>query len=321
MKKLCVGVNGSLEEIKNLVNSFDCIKTIYTSDYIKNTTGGRKGGIIQNIEQIKEIADFLKSKDVEYFITNNQTVCINKRADREFWAQYKDHILGLEEIGVDGLVAGHPFYIDFIKRNSKLKVCVSTTAEISTVRAAKYFEDIGADMICPSYSINYDMKVLTDMKNSLNHATIKLLVNEFCLGGCIYRRYHQNSYVSDSNLDTDYGFTCHKIVLSNPATILQNNTVRPEDLKHYFHITDNFKISLREPPFKTEEGNYEVVKAYAEECFKGNYMSLISQHFSSLVQIPNEKLDTLYDLKQNCDKNCTVCDECENVYTAAVQAV
>jgi collagenase-like PrtC family protease len=320
MKKLCVGVNGAIGEIKSLVASFDCISSIYTSDYMKNTTGGRAGGVIRSVDQVREIARFLAERNVEYWVTNNHTVLVHRRDDGPFWDAYKEHILELQDAGVTGLIVGHPFVVDFVKRHSRLEVCVSTTAEVATARAARHFEDLGADMICPSYHINFDMEALSAVKASLRRARIKLLVNEFCLGDCIHRRYHQNSYVAETNLDKDYGYNCHKTVLSNPERILQNNTIRPEDLKHYLGITDLFKISLRAPPFNDAVTNHEVVKAYADEQYSGNYMNLISQHFSSMIQIPNDKLGALRGMKLKCSKACFSCDACKRIYDQAVIA-
>lgn len=316
-KKLCVGLNGQFEEIYDLVNEFDCIGSIYTSDYVKKTAGGRNVSYLNNIGQIKQIADFAKEKKIDYYITNNHTVFTHKKNDTVFWSQYKEHILGLQEAGITGIITGHPFFVEFIKKNSNLKVCVSTTAEISTVRSAKYFEDMGADMICPSYSINYNIEQLLSIKQNLNHATIKLLVNEMCIGDCPFRKYHQNAYFSEHDLDKDYGFSCHKIMIKNPEMMLQNNTIRPEDIHNYFDVTDNIKISLRQPPFYDKDKNREIVKAYANEKYDGNYIELVSQKLAQTLYISNSKLNDLLKLKMKCSKQCHTCDYCKKIYEKA----
>lgn len=321
MKKLCVGVNGNFEEIKKLILEFDCIKSMYTSDYIKKTAGGRNVSYLKSIDQIKEIAGFLNEHHVEYYIANNHTVFTHQRSDEDFWNDYKEHMLELQECGVVGIVTGHPFFVEFIKKNTKLKVCVSTTAEVATVRAAKFFEDLGADMICPSYSINYNINQLLEIKNNLKYATIKLLSNEMCIGDCLYRKYHQNAYFSSHDLDKDYGFVCHKIMINSPVKMLQNNTIRPEDIKNYFDVTDNFKISLRQPPFFDIQKNRKVVQAYAEESYNGNYIDLVSQRLAQVINIPNSKLNDLYAVKSKCNKNCCVCNICQKIYNDAVSEI
>jgi hypothetical protein len=312
-KKLCVGVNGNIEEIRNIVNSVDCIGSIYTSDYIKKTAGGRNVSYLNNIAQIREIAEFLKENNVEYYLTNNHTVFTKNKEDPRFWPDFKEHMQELENAGVTGIVTGHPFFIDCIKKSTGMKVCLSTTAEVSNGRIASYYEDMGVDVICPSYSVNYDMEKLEEIKNSLKYTTLKLLVNEMCLGDCPYRRYHQNAYFSDLDLDKDYGMVCHKIMITAPEKMLQNNTVRPEDIHNYFHISNNIKISLRQPPFYDPEKNLAVVKAYGDEKYVGNYIDLVSQRLAQLIFIDNTGLDGLYEQKISCKMNCNTCKLCSNM--------
>jgi collagenase-like PrtC family protease len=319
MKKLnlCVGVNGAFEEIRDLVNTFSQIGSIYTSDYVKKTAGGRNVSYLKSLDQIREIATFLREHRVEYYVANNHTVFTRPRSDRAFWGDYREHILGLQESGVTGIITGHPFFVEFIKKHSKLKVCVSTTAEVATGRAARHFEEMGADMICPSYSVNYDMERLLEIRRSLKTATIKLLANEMCLGDCPHRKYHQNAYFSEHNLDEDYGYVCHHTMMASPVEMLQNNTIRPEDVGNYTEVADTIKLSLRQPPFYDTAKNKEVVRAYCEGRHDGNYIDLVSQRLAQFINIPNSGLDGLYEIKSKCKKNCQSCKLCHRLYESA----
>lgn len=182
------------------------------------------------------------------------------------------------------------------------------------VRSALYYEELGADIIVPSVSINHDLKELILMKDNLQHATLKILVNEVCLGNCPYRRFHHAhlSKANHRNYDIDYTSSCTKKYLDNPYLFLTNNVIRPEDLKLYEGICDNFKLVGR-----TIEDDILVnmIKAYGNEYYDGNLLDILDNRFQRVINIPNNKLNELIYKKMKCDKNCAKCGYCKDLYT------
>lgn len=225
-----------------------------------------------------------------------------------------NYLCELESIGVDKVICSHPFLISLAKEKTNLIVVASTIAEISNVRSALYYEELGADIIVPSVSINHDLKELILMKDNLQHATLKILVNEVCLGNCPYRRFHHAhlSKANHRNYDIDYTSSCTKKYLDNPYLFLTNNVIRPEDLKLYEGICDNFKLVGR-----TIEDDILVnmIKAYGNEYYDGNLLDILDNRFQRVINIPNNKLNELIYKKMKCDKNCAKCGYCKDLYT------
>lgn len=110
------------------------------------------------------------------------------------------------------------------------------------------------------------------------------------------------------------GFTssCTKKYLDNPYLFLTNNVIRPEDLKLYEGICDNFKLVGR-----TIEDDILVnmIKAYGNEYYDGNLLDILDNRFQRVINIPNNKLNELIYKKMKCDKNCAKCGYCKDLYT------
>ncbi len=66
--------------------------------------------------------------------------------------------------------------------------------------------------------------------------------------------------------------------------------IRPEDLKLYEGICDNFKLVGR-----TIEDDILVnmIKAYGNEYYDGNLLDILDNRFQRVINIPNNKLNEL----------------------------
>ena len=86
---------------------------------------------------------------------------------------------------------------------------------------------------------------------------------------------------------------------------------RPEDLKLYEGICDNFKLVGR-----TIEDDILVnmIKAYGNEYYDGNLLDILDNRFQRVINIPNNKLNELIYKKMKCDKNCAKCGYCKDLY-------
>ena len=311
--QLSVGFNGKKDTLLKIINSSNKVGDVYTGGLSGKIYGGRFQ-YEDSYEKIKENIEICHKHGITLSITLNSPSGVPEKSDKIWWDDIANYLCELESIGVDKVICSHPFLISLAKEKTNLIVVASTIAEISNVRSALYYEELGADIIVPSVSINHDLKELILMKDNLQHATLKILVNEVCLGNCPYRRFHHAhlSKANHRNYDIDYTSSCTKKYLDNPYLFLTNNVIRPEDLKLYEGICDNFKLVGR-----TIEDDILVnmIKAYGNEYYDGNLLDILDNRFQRVINIPNNKLNELIYKKMKCDKNCAKCGYCKDLYT------
>ena len=310
---LSVGFNGDIELLKNTLEEFkNKIETIYTGGYLKEVSSGRFQ-FSDGKDTLKNIIDIAHSYGTKVAITLNSPCNVRPKDDKKWWDELKKYLIDLETIGVDSVIVAHPFIMEIVKKYTKLELIASIICDVTSVRSALYYESMGADVIVPSSSINYDLELLKDIKNNLKKARIKLLVNEPCLGNCPWRKFHHNAicHAKEKGYDKDYAEKCIGIYKKNPYYMLTNNVIRPEDLKKYEGICDYFKLIGRTTD---SDSLYKMIKAYSTECYKGNLNDIVDKGFSQTINLPNEKLEDFFDHKSKCLKNCLNCNYCKELY-------
>lgn len=315
--KLSIGFNGDIELLKRLMSEENKIGTLYTGGYLRDVSSGRYQHSLDG-ENLKKIIDEAHKYNLRLAVTLNSPCNVPPLAEKSWWARVEDYLKEMEYLGVDTVIIAHPFIMNLAKEKTNMCVVASIICDVDTPRGAMYYEDMGADIIVPSSSINYEIGILRNIKNSLRHAKLAILVNEACLGNCPWRRYHQNSlsHADRPGYDSDYPKSCTGMYKSKPYMALTNNVVRPEDLVKYEGITDMFKLVGR----TTDDDTLcKMVKAYSEEKFAGNLMEIVDKGFSKFINIPNDKIDSLFDQKQNCIKNCQTCSKCKELYESINQ--
>lgn len=311
---LSVGFNGDIENLKKILsNKQHRIETIYTGGYLKEVSSGRVQ-YSENKEKLKEIIDISHKHNVKIAITLNSPCNVKPKSDENWWKQLTEYIIDLEKIGVDSVIVAHPFIMEVVKEKTKLELIASVICDVTSVRAAMYYEQMGVDVIVPSASVNYDLELLKDMKRNLKKARIKLLINEPCLGNCPWRKFHHNAicHASKKGEDRDYAEKCTGLYNEKPYFMLTNNVVRPEDLKKYEGICDYFKLVGRTTDSDTL---YNMVEAYSNGYYKGNLNDIVDKGFAQTINIPNEKLNNgFFEHKLSCKKNCLNCSYCKELY-------
>ena len=310
---LSVGFNGDIELLKEILSdSQNKIETIYTGGFWRGVSSGRFQ-FSDDVETLKNIIKIAHSYNVKVAITMNSPCNVKPKEDKEWWNNLKEYMIELENVGVDSVIVAHPFIMEIVKKYTNLELIASIICDITSVRSALYYERMGADVIVPSSSINYDLKLLKDIKENLKKARIKLLVNEPCLGNCPWRKFHYNAvcHADKKGYDKDYIEKCTGLYKEQPYYMLTNNVVRPEDLKNYEGICDYFKLVGRTTDSVTLS---KMVKAYSTEQYKGNLNDIVDKRFSQMINLPNEKLNGFFEHKSKCLKNCLNCNYCKELY-------
>lgn len=311
--KLSVGFNGNLELLEKMyMDKEKKIGTLYTGGYLKEVTSGRYQ-LSKNERELERIVEIVHDKNARLAVTLNSPCNVPPLSEKQWWENVKNYLKQLESIGVDTAIIAHPFIMSLAKENTNLSVAASIICDVNTPRGALYYEDMGADIIVPSSSINYDLKQLKQIKANLKKAKLALLVNEACLGNCPWRRFHQNalSHADREGYDLDYAMSCTSLYEKKPYMMLTNNVVRPEDLKEYEGISDMFKLVGRTTD---EETLLKMVHAYSTESYHGNLVEIVDKVFSQFINLPNDQLDSLFEKKSNCIKNCQNCSKCKTLY-------
>jgi len=311
--KLSVGFNGNEELLKRInEDNENKVGTLYTGGYLKDVSSGRYQHS-KNQKDLERIVKTVHDSGYRLAVTLNSPCNVPPLSEKQWWKNIRDYLRELDLIGVDTAVIAHPFIISTAKENTNLSIAASIICDVNTPRGAIYYEDMGADIIVPSASINYDIDLLKTIKSNLKRAKLALLVNEPCLGNCPWRRFHQNSlsHADRKDYDIDYAMNCTNLYKEKPYMMLTNNVIRPEDLKEYEGICDMFKLVGRTTDEKTL---LKMIHAYSIESYQGNLVEIIDKGFSEFINLPNEQLDTLFKQKSQCIKNCQNCSNCKNLY-------
>lgn len=311
--KLSVGFNGNMELLERMFDDeANKIGTIYTGGYLKDVSSGRYQHS-DSRKTLEQIVNKVHEKEARLAVTLNSPCNVPPLSEKEWWNGVKDYLKELDSIGVDTAIIAHPFIMSLAKESTDLSVAASIICDVNTPRGALYYEEMGADVIVPSSSINYDIAQLKNIKANLKKAKLALLVNEACLGNCPWRRFHQNalSHADRKGYDIDYAMSCTSLYKEKTYMMLTNNVVRPEDLVNYEGISDMFKLVGRTTD---DETLLKMIHAYSVGTYKGNLVEIVDKSFSEFINLPNERLDTLFNQKVNCIKNCQNCEKCKILY-------
>lgn len=211
------------------------------------------------------------------------SVCLGNREWSISGQKKLRHLLEwLTEIGVDAVTVSVPYLLQLAKKYyPALKVKASVGAGIDNVSKAKYWEDLGADLInldCCGTCRNFSL--LTKIRRSVS-CELQLVANDACLYWCPLRRYHfsMNAHASQSGDESkgasiEYcALNCRYLRLLNISNFIRAIWIRPEDLCHYEAIgIDSFKFVDRTA---TTDDICRIVSAYTDRHYEGNLLDLL----------------------------------------------
>jgi hypothetical protein len=145
-------------------------------------------------------------------------------------------------------------------------------------------------------------------------AEIRLIVNEACLPGCLYRTQH----FYEMGYSPDYPQSlCQALLHEHPWLRLTGAWILPRHLAYYDGLVDSLKlagrVTLRDP------GRYlEVLGAYV------NREPILPRDIGGGPASPLEAIDVSdewFEFVLHCDRQCHVCCVCRDQYAQARQSL
>lgn len=253
--------------------------------------GGRASCVIKKVsrgaaeEHIKEA----HSCGLKFFYLLNASCMGNRELTKPGQKEAHKLLDWLARANVDGVVVSNPYLFRKIKAlYPGFKTSVSCFANVNSVPKAKFWEDLGADVITLSLGeINRDFRLLKKIRENVR-CDLQLIVNEDCLQHCPRYFYHNNTSSHGSQSVTRPGeylfdycrLMCRYHMMLDPANFLRTAWIRPEDLSIYESIgIDRFKIVDRT---MHSDALSMIVEAYSMRSYKGNLYDLFANPSKSL---------------------------------------
>ncbi len=199
--------------------------------------GGRPSYLLPQVsrEEVARQVDLIHQAGAEFNYVLN-SACLGNREYQELYQRRLFELLGwLVDIGTDMVSVAVPYLIELIKRRfPALKVSASIFCHIDNLHMARFYEKLGVDEITIIQSLSRQPAILRKYRKALK-VDLQVIVNNACLFGCPFRRYHSNINSHSSqcgyefqNVKIDYPvLNCSSVRLSNPVEIIRSPWVRP----------------------------------------------------------------------------------------------
>jgi collagenase-like PrtC family protease len=315
--------------------------------------GARPGFVLPQIKRA-DVEAYIKAchhRELEFSYLLNAPCLGNLQYSKKGYGQLIELLEWIDQAGADAVTVGIPYLIDLVrKRFPRLKIKVSTTARVNTVRKALQYEDMGVEEIIIDEHINREFKTLEAIRKAVK-CNLELIVNNICLWQCPYNYEHVNhdGHASREGEEDHYcylqypGYLCLYRKLTDPVELLKSPWIRPEDIRHYEALGyEHFKITER---FKRTPLLLENVRVYENRRYDGNLLDLFTlprkgaftpihleyfiqpKHVNimkiselekvfdlevrELVQLDNKKLEGFIEHFKNEDCNKASCSQCK----------
>jgi len=247
-------------------------------------SGGRPGYMAADPGWVKfgSYVQLLRQHNIAFNYLLNGACQGNHEWSRRWQKHFNELLQRLCKLGVSQVTVATPFLLQCIKqRFPQLTVRVSIFAQVDTVTRARFWEDLGADIITlESFSLNRDFPRLQALRAAVS-CELQLICNHLCLPNCPLQPYHMNGFAHSSadsqQLFIDYCLLhCSRQRLADPALLLKSNWIRPEDLPLYQQLGfSSFK--LLERGIASAE-LLRRVQAYSSSHYRGNLAELLLSH-------------------------------------------
>ncbi len=314
--------------------------------------GARPGFVLPDVDRddVEQYIQACHERGLAFSYLLNAPCLGNLQYSKKGYEQLIELLEWIDHAGADSVTIGMPYLIDLVReRFPRLKVKVSTTARVNTVRKALQYEAMGVEEIIIDEHINREFKTLEAIRKTVK-CNLELILNNICLWQCPYNYEHVNhdGHASREGEQEDYcylqypGYLCLYRKLTEPVELLKSPWIRPEDVSSYEDLGyDSFKITER---FKRTPLLLEHVRAYEERRYEGNLLDLFTlprkdaftpvhleyfikpEHVNimkvselgdvfdlevrELIQIDNNKLNGFLEHFKRKDCNQTTCAQC-----------
>ncbi|MDO8881201.1 MAG: hypothetical protein Q7W44_10475 [Coriobacteriia bacterium] len=192
-----------------------------------------------------------------------------------------------------------------------LRLSASTLLEISTPAQAVYLEGI-FDSLTPSGRIVRDTRALAALKDAFG-GRIRLMVNEGCLPGCVYRTQHFAEMNSGMPMPASL---CAGLLEREPWLALTGAWILPQHLDLFDGLYDELKLDGRVT--LVDPGHYlRVLRAYAERTPLA--LDEIGGGPVTAVQVP-AVARVFFAHTLTCDKACDCCEWCRSYHASGAEA-
>ena len=246
--------------------------------------GARPGFVLPQIKR-KNVEAYIRAchdRGLEFSYLLNAPCLGNLQYSKKGYGQLIELLEWIDRSGADAVTVGIPYLIDLVRtRFPRLKIKVSTTARVNTVRKALQYEDMGVEEIIIDEHINREFKTLEAIRKAVK-CHLELIVNNICLWQCPYNYEHVNhdGHASREGEEEQYcylqypGYLCLYRKLMDPVELLKSPWIRPEDIHHYEAVGyEHFKITER---FKRTPLLLENVRVYENRRYDGNLLDLFT---------------------------------------------
>ncbi len=189
-----------------------------------------------------------------------------------------------------------------------LKLSASTLMGISTPAQILMAGEC-IDTLIPDTRILRDLSALEKLRASFP-GEIRLIVNEGCLPGCLFRTQH---FYEMAYSDFFPQSLCRPVLVDKPWIRLTTGWILPQHLHLYAGLFDNLKlagrVTLQDP------GKYlRVLSAYIQR--EKLLPNEIGAGPASVLD-PIEISDSFFERMLTCDKDCARCADCQDYYAGA----
>ena len=258
--------------------------------------GGGRGSFLApkgNREQAKAFIAEARKQGFHFNYLLNGACQDNLEMTRQGNRALFDHIEWVASTGADKVTVTLPIMLVWLKRHfPQFKVVVSSWARVANVKRAKYWEDIGADEIILAEYATRDFASLQAMRQALR-CKLEVIANPSCLYMCYLDTNHinmmshsaQGGHVSGGFVLDHCQVYCQRLKLARPDELIKARWVRPEDVGDYEEIgIDSLKLLER---FRNTETLMQVVRAYEDRRFDGNFVELLTLPRRNAYNPPN----------------------------------
>lgn len=312
MRKFSIPYNNDTGLLEELVKEFPEHKDQCTEVYfaIPNQFAGTGRVIGQEDRYEAHVMNILRKaheQDIESNLLINSGCLGLRMSTPDFTDTILHYIQSLRDsAGLDIVTVADYLLAREIKRTfPELKIECSSIAYVDSIEKAKYWEEIGCDIMVIPPVLNKNLRLIRQLRQHLPTVHLKLVLNQTCLHGCPMWQGHHNLR-SHGEEGQQYWDACKNFFAEKPWLLYSSSFIPPRYLDYYDEYIDIYKLVDR------KHSTGEILQSFGAYCGDRNY----EEKFDELnKRIPEE----VFAKVVHCSKNCSDCGYCEAAYTGLLK--